>query len=72
MEVPQGNSLCSYPKQAKMSFLFPFFCKVREQEGGTGSFWGVNTSGKGEKVGKRCKRVNMCKYCTNMNVNKKG
>jgi hypothetical protein len=36
MEVPQGNSLCSYLKLAKMSFIFPFFCKIGEQEGGIG------------------------------------
>jgi hypothetical protein len=36
MEVPQGNSLCSYLKQAKMSFFFPFFCKIGEQEGRMG------------------------------------
>jgi hypothetical protein len=33
IEVPQGNSLCSYLKQAKMSFLFSPFCKIGEQEG---------------------------------------
>jgi hypothetical protein len=31
MEMPQGNSLCSYVKQAKMSFFF--FYKSEEQEG---------------------------------------
>jgi hypothetical protein len=35
MEVPQGNYLCSYLKQAKMS-LFSFY-KIGEQEDGTGS-----------------------------------
>jgi hypothetical protein len=30
MEVPQRNALCSYLKQAKIMFLFPFFCKIRE------------------------------------------
>jgi hypothetical protein len=61
MEVSQGNVLGSYLKQAKMSFLFPFFCKIREQEGETGpAGWrGVATSGRGEEVGKGCKRVNM-------------
>jgi hypothetical protein len=34
--VPQGNSLCSYLKQTKISFLFSFFCKIGEQKGGTG------------------------------------
>jgi hypothetical protein len=47
MEVPQENSLCSYLKQAKMSFLFSFFCKIREQEGGTGSACRVDISGRG-------------------------
>jgi hypothetical protein len=32
MEMPQGNSLCSYLKQVKISFLFLFFCKIGEQE----------------------------------------
>jgi hypothetical protein len=67
MEVPQGNSLCSYLKEVKMSFLFPFFCKIREQEGGTGLVSGgvVDTRGKGEKVGKGCKRVNLLQIlCT--------
>jgi hypothetical protein len=60
IEMPQGNSLCSYLKQAKMSFI-SFFCIIGEQEGGTGSSWGVgaNTSGRGEEVGKGCERVNM-------------
>jgi hypothetical protein len=47
MEIPQGNSLCSYLylKQANMScfsfsFFFFFFCKIREQEGRTGPAWG--------------------------------
>jgi hypothetical protein len=33
MEMSQGNSLCSYLKQAKMCFLFLsfFFYKIREQ-----------------------------------------
>jgi hypothetical protein len=61
MEVPQGNSLCSYLKEVKMSFLFPFFCKIREQEGGTGLI-----IGSGEEIGKGCKRVTIvqirCKH----------
>jgi hypothetical protein len=40
MEVLQGNSLCSYLKQAIMSFIFPLFCKIGEQEGGTDPAWG--------------------------------
>jgi hypothetical protein len=39
MEVPQGDSLCSYLKQAQMSFFF--FCKVEKQDGKTGPSWGV-------------------------------
>jgi hypothetical protein len=35
MEVSQGNSLCSYLKQAKISVLF-FFYKIVEQKGRTG------------------------------------
>jgi hypothetical protein len=55
MEVTQGNSLCSYLKQAKMSFLFSLFYKIREQEGETGSAWGrtviaVGGGGSGERV----------------------
>jgi hypothetical protein len=35
MEVPQGNSLCSYLKQAKMSlFSFSFFLKQNQGTGG--------------------------------------
>jgi hypothetical protein len=32
-EMSQGNSLCSYLKQAKMSFFSVFFYKIREQNG---------------------------------------
>jgi hypothetical protein len=48
MEMSQGNSLCSYLKQTKMSFF-----KNREQEGKTGPVWGLvpvggrRTEGKG-------------------------
>jgi hypothetical protein len=53
MEVSQGNSLCSYLKQAKMSFLFPFLYKLGEQEGKTSPAWGeVDTSGRGMRWGK--------------------
>jgi hypothetical protein len=54
--VPQGNSLCSYLKQA----IF-FFHRLREQEGGTVPAWGVGTSRREEEVGKGYKRVNMVK-----------
>jgi hypothetical protein len=32
MEMSQENSLCNYLKQTKMSFIFPFFCKIGEGE----------------------------------------
>jgi hypothetical protein len=71
MEVPQGNSLCSYLKQAKMSSLFTFFCKIGELEAGTDLAWEwgseLDTSGGGEEVGKGCKRAIWCKYCVHMN-----
>jgi hypothetical protein len=68
MEVQQRNSLCSYLKQAKMSFLFPFFCKTGEQEGckspavvgGAGGCWY-------QWEGERCRRVNMVQIlCTHI------
>jgi hypothetical protein len=37
MKISQGNSLCSYLKQTKMSFFF--FHKIREQEDGTDPAW---------------------------------
>jgi hypothetical protein len=53
-EVPQGNSLCIYLKQVKMSFFSLY--KIREQEGRTGS-----TSGRGEE------RVNIVQIlCTHV------
>jgi hypothetical protein len=55
--MPQGNSLCSYLKQEKMSFSF--FYKIREQEGGTDPAGGFGTNRKVEELGKECKRVKM-------------
>jgi hypothetical protein len=49
MEMPQGNSLFNYLKQAKMSFVFSD--KI-EREGGTGPAWGVWYQWEGEEVGK--------------------
>jgi hypothetical protein len=49
MEVPQGNSLYSYLKQVKMSFIFPFFCKIGNQEGRTSPAWGKRIPIGGEK-----------------------
>jgi hypothetical protein len=60
MEVLQGNSVCSYLKQAKMPFLFPFFCKIKKR-GWNRSCRGrsVDTREKREEMGKGCKRANM-------------
>jgi hypothetical protein len=60
-EVPQGNSLCSYHKEGKISFLNSLYCKsepylqIREQV----LPGGIDTSGRGEEVVKGCRRVNM-------------
>jgi hypothetical protein len=54
MEVPQGNSLCRYFKQAKMSFIVSFFCKTKEEVGGTA--WGLLIPvGRGRRWGKGIK-----------------
>jgi hypothetical protein len=46
----------SYLKQRKMSFFL--LNKNREQEGRTDPVLEVGTSGRGEDVGKGCRRVN--------------
>jgi hypothetical protein len=43
----------------KQKCYFFFFYKIREQKGRTGPVWGTGASGKGEDVGKGCRRVNM-------------
>jgi hypothetical protein len=50
MEVPQGNSLCSYPKQPKMLFFSSssFLIKIGEREGRTGLAWVGRRWGNGE------------------------
>jgi hypothetical protein len=53
MEMPQGNSLCSYLKQTKMTFF-----KNREQEGKTGPGWEMAQVGEG-RYKERVRRVNM-------------
>jgi hypothetical protein len=64
MEVPEGNTLCSYLKQAKMSSIF-FSYKSGKQDGGTGPAWVSWHQWEGEEVGKGCKRVNMVQIkCT--------
>jgi hypothetical protein len=49
LERSEGYSLCSCLKQAKMSFLFSLFCKIREQEGRTGLAWGLTPVGAGRR-----------------------
>jgi hypothetical protein len=63
MEVLQGNPLCSYLKQAKMSFFF--FYKIREQVLlGVGGFIPV---GAGKEVGKGYMKLNMVQtICTHV------
>jgi hypothetical protein len=41
MEIPQGNSLCSYLylKQAKLSLFYLFLYKIREQGGRKKGCW---------------------------------
>jgi hypothetical protein len=62
MEISQGNSLDSYPKETKMSFYF-YFTKITEQETGT-----VLSRGgwyQWEEVGNECTEVNMVQIlCT--------
>jgi hypothetical protein len=74
MEVPKKTLYVTPLNQQKCPFLFPFFCKIGDQEGGTGPAWwkeGIDASGMGEEVGQVCKRVTMCKYCVHLNVNGK-
>jgi hypothetical protein len=65
MEMSQGNSLCSYLKQAKMSSFFSLFYKIEGLVGRTGPAWGGlgegGTSRKGEEVGKVCRSMNVVK-----------
>jgi hypothetical protein len=60
MEMSQGSSLCSFPKQTKCHF---FIYKIGEQEGSTGPSGrrgrGIGSSEKGEDMGKECKRLNI-------------
>jgi hypothetical protein len=57
MEVPQRNSLCSYLKQAKLSFFS--FTKSENRRAEQVLPGEVGTSGRGEEAGKGCKKVNM-------------
>jgi hypothetical protein len=58
MEMSQGNFLCSYLKQTKMSFFFLFY-KIREQKGRTDPILGIGTNRRWEDVGKEHRRVNI-------------
>jgi hypothetical protein len=66
MEMSQRNSLCIYLKQTKISCLF-FFYKNGEQESRTSTARGVDTSGRGQEVGKGHGRVNVVQIvCTHV------
>jgi hypothetical protein len=59
MEIPQGNSQYHYLycKQEKLSFFSLSFSK-KENRRAEQVLPGVGTSGRGEEVGKGCKRLN--------------
>jgi hypothetical protein len=57
MEISQGNSLCSYLKQTKISFFF--FYKIREQKSRTGSAWEGWYQQKGEERKEGYGRLNI-------------
>jgi hypothetical protein len=66
MEMSPGNSLCSYLKKIYIYIYFLFY-KTGEQESGTGPALRVGTRGRGEEVGKGCKRENMVQIlCTHV------
>jgi hypothetical protein len=70
MEVPQGNSLCSYLKQTKMSF-FCSFTKL-ENRGAEQVLLGViGTSGREEEVRKGIGVQIWFKYYVHKYVNEK-
>jgi hypothetical protein len=59
MEVPQGNSLCSYLKEAKMLFFSLSFAESenRREERALPGGWGeFDASGKGEEAGKNYRK----------------
>jgi hypothetical protein len=60
IEMSQGNSLCSYLKQAKMSFFFLFFSSTKLENRRVEEVCVL-----GEVVEKGCRRVNMVQIlCT--------
>jgi hypothetical protein len=65
MEMSQGNSLCSYLKQTKMTFYF--FYKIGNRRAEQVLPGVIGTSGKGEEVRKMYGRVNIVQIlCTNV------
>jgi hypothetical protein len=70
MELSQGNSLYSYLKQ---KWHFFSFTKSEYRRAEQVLWWWerVGASGRGKKVGKGCRRVNIVQYCVHMYVNGK-
>jgi hypothetical protein len=65
MEMSQENSCVTILNKQKLSFFFLF--KIRDQKGSIGPVWGVGINGKGDDMGKGCRRVNMVKIlCIHM------
>jgi hypothetical protein len=75
MGLPQGNSLCSYLKQAKMPFFsFSFFLiqnQRKERQKRSCRDGEVGASGRRRRWGKGEGRWILCKYCVHMYVNGK-
>jgi hypothetical protein len=63
----QGNCLCSYLKQTKLSF----FKQNREQEGRIGPVWEGWYQCVGEDTGRGFRRSIWCQYCVQKYVNGK-
>jgi hypothetical protein len=64
MDMSQENTLYSYLKQTNMLFSFSKTENKKTKQALSG---GVDTSGTGEDVGKRCKRVNVVEIlCTHV------
>jgi hypothetical protein len=59
MEVSQGNSLCSYIKQAKCHFFFLSFAKSENRNAEQVLPMGFDTNEMREEMGDVYKRVNM-------------
>jgi hypothetical protein len=68
MEMLEGNSLCSYLKQAKM--LFFYFTKLENRRAQQVLSGGVGTSGREEEVEKGWRSMNMVQYRVHMEMEK--